>query len=150
MKSNDTDRMLRLIEGSLTEDAERELRDRIAASPELRREFERLNGTRQILRDTVRSSSERALRPFFTERLMSRLASRQSVEEELAGFLSRIFRPIAVAASLLLVGLAIYNATLSSQYEVRGNAAESVLALPPVSSASVYDLDLQSSTESRQ
>jgi hypothetical protein len=99
------------------------------------------NLLQHLLRTAVDAGGAEAIAPGFMERLDRRLLEKTSPEEAAFGSLWLAFRPVAVAFSLLLVGLAIYNIHLSRQYLQQGNVAESVLGLPPVSAASVYDLD---------
>jgi anti-sigma factor RsiW len=144
MKPNDIDLLLRHLDGELTSEETMALQSRLAGSPELRRELEQLRGTRRLVASTVETAARRGTRPLLAERVLGRLASPELPEEEFFGFLSGFFRPIALTACLLLLGLILYNANLSRQYVVTGNAAESVMGLPPVNSTTIYDLDMQS------
>jgi len=48
---------------------------------------------------------------------------------------------IAIAGLVLALCLAVYNINLSSDYVSGVSTAESILAMPPVTSMTVYDLD---------
>ncbi len=155
MNTPNHERLLRLLDGTLPPGEETRLRDDLARSPELRAELDELKALRGLLQTTVRASSEQALKPFFADRLMRRMApapqrlAATTPDEEFFGSLLRLFRPVAVAGLLLILGFATYNVTLSDEYEAEASTTEAVLGLPPVSLATAYDLDLSttSSTE---
>lgn len=140
-----TDRLLCLLEGTLDKEAEAALRSEIDRSAELQEELARLQEMRHLLKGTMQVSSEEALKPFFTDRLMRQLEPEtiQRVEhDDIAFFLSRLFRPIALAGFLIAMSLAMYNVNISSGFANESTTAEAIFALPPVNTLSVYDLDL--------
>ncbi len=147
MNNDDHDRLLRLIQGEATPQEAARLQQELAHSPALRREMEELRALHGLLRTTVHASAETALKPFFADRLLRRLAPapqrlvRRSPEEELFAGLLRLFRPLALAGVLLILGFAAYNVTLSSDYGAEPSTTEAVLALPPVTLATAYDAD---------
>ena len=148
MNTPNYERLLCLLDGTLPPDEEARLRDDLARSPELRAELDEVKALRGLLRTTVRASSEQALKPFFADRLMRRMAptpqrlAADAPDEELFGSLLRLFRPIAVTGLLIVLGFAAYNVTLSGEYEAEASTTEAVLGLPPVTLATAYDLDL--------
>ena len=147
MNTPNHERLLRLLDGALTPDEEARLRDDLARSPELRAELDEVKALRGLLQTTVRASTEQALKPFFADRLMRRLApasqplAATARDEEFFGSLLHLFRPVAVAGVLLILGFAAYNVALSGEYEAQASTTEAVLGLPPVTLATAYDLD---------
>ena len=148
MNTPNHERLLRLMEGALPPEEEARLRQELDGAAELRAELEALQGLQSVLQNTVRASSERALQPFFADRLVRRLApapqrlATTTPDEEFFGLLLRLFRPVAVAGLLLILGFATYNVTVSGDYEAQASTTEAVLGLPPVSLATAYTLDL--------
>ena len=148
MNTPNHERLLRLLQGALTPEEEAGLRRDLARSPELRAELEALKALQGLLQTTVRTTSEEALKPFFTDRLMRRLTpapqrlAAEASDEEYFSLLLRLFRPVVAAGLLLILGFAPYNVTLSSDYETRPSTTEAVLGLPPVTLATAHDLDL--------
>ena len=146
-KGRHTDRLLRFIDGTLEPEEEIQLRAEIEHSEDLQAELSRLQQMKSLLQGAASFSSEGALNPFFTDRLMKRLEPpRQQVNqhEDLAFFLSRVFRPVAFAGSVLVLCLAIYNLNQSSSYVSETTATEALFGLPPVNTMSVYDMDVYS------
>ena len=140
-----TDRLLCLLEGRLDPKDKALLHAEIEASPELQEELHRLQEMRGLLQDTVKMSSDSVLNPFFTDRLMRRLEPaniKQFEQDDIAFFLSRLFRPVALAGLVVAMFLAVYNVNISGSYTSQTTTAEAILALPPVNTLAVYDLDL--------
>lgn len=152
MKENDNsafdiDFLLRYLEGKLSDVEADRLASRLKTSPKLRDELAQVKMTQSALQQATTASVEDALAPFFTDRLMKKLTPQSaaaSLEEELAMFLIRLFRPIAIAGLFLALCLALYNVNLSNAYSSDPSTAESILAMPPVTSMAVYDLDYYS------
>lgn len=142
MNTPDHDRLLRLLEGALPPDEAARLRDEIARSPALRHEYETLRAMRTLLQTTTRDAAEKAVKPFLADRVMRRLAPQSEPEEELFGALLRLFRPVALAGLLLILGLGAYNVSRADAYDAEPSATEAVLGLPPVTLSAAYDLDL--------
>lgn len=142
MKRDDRDLLLALLDGTLRDDEEHALRARLARSPELRAELARLEGTRTILRTAVEHTAKRAVKPLLAERVMGRIARGEKVaaEDDGAGYLFRFFRPVLAVGLAVGAALAFYNVSISDQYATHGSVAETVLALPSVSTAAIYDL----------
>ena len=140
-----TDDLLRLLEGKMSEQEEHDLRSRLDKSAASRAELERLSGAYDWLQEGAAHSASSALKPFFTDRLMRRVnqvGAGGSREEEMAAMLAQVFRPVALASLVLAIFLVTYNIQLSRDYSVDSTTVESVLALPPVTSMSAFDLDL--------
>jgi len=142
MKTQNSDRLLRLMDGTLTAFEEEAVRREMASSPELRGEYERLSTMRDILRVSVEEDARNALQPFFTERLLRKLKPTGStMESDFLASLSALFRPVIAAGLVIIVALLAYN-VMTVSYEADQSATEVALGLPPVTLATAYDLDL--------
>lgn len=142
MKHDHPDQLLRFLDGALPPEEAAAVQRALDASPALRDELATLRALRGSLRAATHADD--ALQPFFTDRLMRRLApapARLSESEEFFGALVRLFRPVALAGLLLVLGFAAYNVNLAEDYEAEPTTTEAVLALPPVSLATAYDVD---------
>ena len=140
-----TDRLLQLLDGTLEPEVEAQLRSEISQSTELQDELSRLQALRGLLQDSIKASSDSALMPFFTDRLMKQLEPEQLEQKEhddIAFFLARLFRPVAVAGFIVAMFFAVYNVNISGDFASETTTAEAILGLPPVNTLSVYDLDL--------
>lgn len=145
-KSYTTDDLLQYLEGRLPAESASRLERDLADSPALSEKLARVRATRGLLRQTANQAGEDALLPFFTDRLMKKLAPQEaapvpSLEEELALSLSRLFRPVAILGLFLALCLAVYNINLSNDYTSNPSTAESILAMPPLTSTAIYDMD---------
>ncbi|GIV61966.1 MAG: hypothetical protein KatS3mg044_0832 [Rhodothermaceae bacterium] len=145
MTKHDTEQMLRWLEGAMTPDERADWERRLAASPALRQDCERLRALRDTLRATVREDAREALRPFFTDRLMKRLQPPAPPRRDdiFAEALAALFRPVLVASMALILLLAAYNVTHGVE-DAERSPAEAVLGLPPVTLTSAYELELSS------
>jgi anti-sigma factor RsiW len=100
--------LYRSFDGALADDEERELRDALAASEDLRREKSRIEAMRQM----VAASGKDAFRPFFAERVMRRVTELREGSNgiwTLQDWLSRVFRRVAIAGAAVAVGLLVLN-----------------------------------------
>ena len=127
--------LYRSFDGELTADEQRELRDALAASEELRREKSQIEKMRQM----VSASRQDAFRPFFTERVMRRVAGLREGSNgmwTLQDWLSRVFRRVAVAGAAVAVGLVVLNlvqaeqVSLTAAFGVSDAPIEEMLELP--------------------
>ena len=144
-----TERLLRWLDDQMTPAERASLEAELAGNSALRQELEVLKQTRSLLRSTSVEQADAALSPFFADRLMKRLSPTQAVprpsmDEEFAALLGQWFRPVALVGMVLVLGLATYNVNLARDYQEESTVAESVFALPPVSSDAIYDLDYYS------
>lgn len=139
------DDLLCLLDGALPRQKELAIRKELERSETLRAELERLEVTRKVLVSAAEDGAASVLKPFFTDRMMRRLnaaATRPAAEEEVASMLIRLFRPVAVVCLVLAVCLAVYNINIANDYTSDTTTTEAILALPPVNSMSVYELDV--------
>jgi len=106
------DRILELLYRSfdeeLTGDEKRELHDALARSEALRREKDRI----EAMRNMVSASGVDTFKPFFAERVMRRLSDMRESRNgiwTLQDWLSRLFRPVAIAGAAVAAGLLVFN-----------------------------------------
>ena len=133
------DRILELLYRSfdedLTGDEERELREALAASEALRREKDRI----EAMRNMVSASRVDTFKPFFAERVMRRLSevreSRNGIWT-LQDWLSRLFRPVAIAGAAVAAGLLVFNLvqadaiSVAAAFGISEVPIEEILELP--------------------
>lgn len=140
-----TDLLLRYLAGELPAEEAVQLTKALERSADLRAALADLAATQDLLKEVTQADADAALDPFFTDRLMKKLEPVQPVstgwDEELAGLLASIFRPVAIAGFFLALCLAVYNINLSNGYTVASSPTESILAIPSVSTMAIYDLD---------
>lgn len=141
-----SEQLIRLANGELAPAEADALRQKINASDDLRKQWAQTQALQRMLQTSLEAKTDDALQPFFTDRLMRRLeraeATPSRVEDDLPAVLWALFRPIAVAGLVIIIGLAFYNSNVASEYNVDASATETVLALPPVSLESAFELDL--------
>ena len=145
MRRYTTDQLLSYLDGSLGEPMKYQLHRDLEQSADLREELRALHVMQGAMQEAVAFSSDTALKPFFTDRVLRALdpAQAQSAPvEDLTYFLIRVFRPVAIVGVFLVLCLAMYNVNLSSNFTSSTTTAEAILALPPVNTMTVYDLDL--------
>ncbi len=142
MNKRHLDLTLRMLDGVLKADERAEFEGELRRSDRLRAEVDALSGLRGHLRAAAQADAERAAQPFLADRVMRRLVPATARRDDLAQSLGFLFRPVAAVGLLLAVLLAGYNVHLSQAFGSETTAAEAILALPPVSTASVYDLDV--------
>lgn len=143
MDPRELERTLRWLDGRLT-DAERlAFEAELDRHPALRADVEQLRTLRLDLRQTALADAEAVASPWLAKRVLQRLSNPPaSYADELALWLGQVFRPVALAGLVMVLILAGYNLRLSQSFATEASTAEAVLGLPPVSAASVYDLDV--------
>ena len=112
------DLMVKSLDGELTAVERSDLNAALAESAELREELARLVAVRRA----VAASGRTSFGPFFAERVMHRIRTegRATGEESLLGALFGVFRPVALAAAAVVVGLVIYNSAKTDSVSVAG------------------------------
>ena len=106
--------LLKSFDSDLTSEENDMLEKALDASEELRSEKTQLQNMRIILHD----KASKSFRPGFEERVMARIKT--TIEEDLTSMLFRIFRPVAVAAIMLIILLASFNIVSTEEYSVTG------------------------------
>ncbi len=128
----------RLLDAALSGDTA--ARKAVAQSPALRAELAALEHMRSLLQE---SSAGQTAHPFLAERVVRRIRSGAHREQILYGSLLRVFRPVVVAALLLIVSLAAYNITFRSTYTATPTTTEVMLGLQPVTLTEAFAADLE-------
>jgi hypothetical protein len=101
------DLLYKSFEVQLTKHEQHQLERALADSEQLRAEKERI----AVLRKSVAAGTNDSFKPFFADRVMQRIrAQREENEQELFfDSLIHFFRPIAIAAIVLVIILTGYN-----------------------------------------
>jgi len=108
MNKRSRELLFRSFDDRLTEREQRELKEALAASPELQEEKEHLTA----LRGDITAGAADSFKPFFAERVMHRLESSGVAEPGPMLFfesLARLFRRVAVAGAVAVVALVVIN-----------------------------------------
>lgn len=104
------------------------LKKELRHSKELRKEKKRLDA----IRIAVSASAEKSFKPFFTERVMQRITSSREKESQQEMFfesLCSVFRPVALAATIILIALLSYNVIKSDRISLASAFAVSEATL---------------------
>jgi hypothetical protein len=129
------DLLYRSFDGELSPEEQMELRDALAASEDLRLEREKIEAVRRM----VSASGRDTFKPFFAERVMSRIGDLRASSNgmwTLQEWLTRVFRRVAFAGAAVAVGLLIFNfvqtqgVSLAAAFGIAEAPIEEVLELP--------------------
>ena len=119
MKKKWLDLLRRSFDDHLSRPDQETLERILAESAELRSEKRRLTD----LRNLITSSSAESFRPFFIERIMDAVAGRGLARTPVNGWqsaLGEVFRPVAIAATLTIVGLLILGLSTTGNLSLEG------------------------------
>ena len=97
----------------------------------------------RLLRDHADESADAAMQPFLADRVMRQIATPERSEEQLLSSLFGLFRPVALASLLLMLGFVGYNTIISRSFDVQPTVTEVVFGLQPVSLTEAYTTDLE-------
>ncbi len=124
--------LYRSFDTELSPEEEEQLRLALRQSEELRIEKEKI----AALRDDITSGKSQSFEPFFADRVMGKLYDMENKKEEEYFFewLFALFRPLAIAATILIIIAIGYNIGSSGQISLEG-----ALAIPDVTLDEVYD-----------
>ncbi len=108
MESKIQDLLLRSFDTELTKAERRRLDEALQNSAQLRHERERI----RLVREAITEKTPCSFSPFFAERVMSRIRreNASSIEVAYGDVLVGAFRPVIVAAFLLILVLLSFNA----------------------------------------
>lgn len=145
MSTPNCERLLSFLRNELTPPEVAALKEELDHSAALRTELADLKALQHLLQESMRESSETALRPFFADRVMRRIAPAPvpAPDEALLEYLWHLFRPMVAVSTLLILGLAAYSASSIDAYEVTPTTSEAILGLQPVTLTSVFAADLE-------
>lgn len=133
----DTDTMLRLLRGELSESEARKTRDVIAADPNLAAEFRRI----QCIESRLKESAADSFGPYFSDRVMKRILSKAAAgRSAFYESLQWVFVRLAVASVIVVVGLGFYSAIDARESEFASNTIEAVFGLPSADLESLFYL----------
>jgi hypothetical protein len=126
------DLLYRSFDSELSPEEKRILEQALTQSDELRREKEIIAS----LRSDIQSCKETSFNPNFVDRVMEKIHSKEQRDEseQLFDSLFVYFRPVAIAASILIIIIAGYNISTTGSFSLEG-----ALGVPEVSVDDVYD-----------
>ena len=114
MNNDERDLLLKSLDSELSAEENQKLEEASRKSEDLRNEREILLN----IRSSLKSVTVRSFRDGFEERVMAKI--RVKHDEEFTAGLFRIFRPVAIAAILLIIITASFNMWNSDQISVDG------------------------------
>lgn len=126
--------VIRVLTGEAQEKERAQLLARLEHEPELRAEYDRL----QALGRTLSGAEKPTFGPFFTARVMNRLARERTGAVSMYESLRWVFARVAVAGLVACVGLGVYNTVIASNAEIGNSAIESALGVPAENLETVY------------
>ncbi len=124
--------LYRSFDTDLSPEEKKQLDIALRQSSDLKIEKDRISA----LRDNIASGKKQSFEPFFADRVMGRVYDIDKENEEDLFFerLFALFRPVAIAATVLIVIAIGYNIGSSGQISLEG-----ALAVPEVTLDEVYD-----------
>jgi hypothetical protein len=127
------DLLHRSFDQALTDAEQAELDARLADSPELRNQQQRLIDIRNLLQDGAADS----FKPFFAARLMNKLKDVRTKQEDFFGSLVWSCRLIGLTGALTVVALFAYNSI-----EEKSISLDALLGLPAITLEDTWQLDI--------
>ena len=112
--------LYRSFDEMLTQSEQLQLDNALAHSQELRDERNRI----ARMRSTISHSSAPSFQPFFAEKVMRRIRAVDSKQERFFDSLIEVFRPVAIAATILFIALLSYNLFKSDKVTLASAFAE--------------------------
>jgi hypothetical protein len=127
--------LYRSFEEQLTSEENNLLKEGLKNSSELREEERKISKLRNI----IKKEKVSAFKPFFADRVMNEIEAFVKDREEDTFFESLffLFKPIAIAATALIIIIAGYNITSSGQFSLEG-----AIGIPEVTLDDAYDTSL--------
>jgi hypothetical protein len=119
----------------LTPEEQKILDQAVSQSEELKQEMEKII----LIRKKVKANSVKTFKPFFADRVMQRIdrIKNRNYNDLLGESLFRIFKPVMIAAVLLILIITSYNMTSTKQLSLEG-----ILAVPEVTLEQAFDPSL--------
>ena len=127
--------LYRSFDTSLNPEEQKKLDEAMEQSDQLRKESERI----KIIRKKLEANKEQSFNPFFADKVMQRInkISIMDNNELFYESLFKVFKPVMVAAILLIIGISSYNIANTRQFSLEG-----VLAVPEVTLEQAFDPSL--------
>jgi hypothetical protein len=132
--------LYRSFDSDLSPQDKRLLEEALSQSEEFRKEREMIIS----LRKKLQQGKVTSFKPFFADRVMAKIRYSKRLDEKEQFFESLfvIFRPITIAAAILIIIIAGYNITSTGKFSFEG-----ALGIPDVTVNEVYDPTLALLTE---
>ena len=132
MDENMLQLIYRSFDSELSAEEQEQLDKALALSAELRAEQAKISA----IRNKVLQSKEPAFRPFFADRVMARIRSANNAAGKELFFesLISVFKPLAIAAAILIIIITSYNMNRAGQVSL-----EAAMALPEVALEEAFD-----------
>ncbi|NNC65665.1 MAG: hypothetical protein HKN84_12835 [Gammaproteobacteria bacterium] len=125
--SIDRDTMLRMLRAELPEEEAAAYRRAIDADPNLLAEYRSVQSMHGLLRE----SRAESFGPYFSERVMKKLAgSASSVRPSLYESMQWVFLRLATACVLVVIGLGAYNVLDSRESDLASTTIDAAFGLP--------------------
>ena len=128
MKKEERDLLIKSLDSELSVSEDHILQKSLNMSEELRNEREHL----LEMRDVLKSEAAKSFSSGFEDRVMAKIQSRQN--EDFTVYLLRVFKPVAIAAILLIIITASLNVWSSEQISLDG-----VMAINDVSPEEAFN-----------
>jgi hypothetical protein len=117
--------LYRSFDDELTQAEQQRLDQALSELKELREEKSRIAQMRTVISDSGRES----FKPFFAEKLIRRIREAKQAQESFFDSLIYVFRPVVIAATILLIVLMSYNLFKSDHKSVASAFAEPEITL---------------------
>ncbi len=131
MKKKILDLLYKSLDSELTARENQELNRALLESQELRDEKQKIAKTREAIYKTKAKS----FKPFFAERVINEMRARRSNQNQAESFFNSlliVFRPVAIAAVIILISLLSYNLKKTGNYSIAGALGESKTTLEEI------------------
>ena len=128
MNKKSLELLYRSFDEVLTPNEKQRLKDALAKSKELREEKQQIMETRR----SISNAAVQSFNPFFAEKVMRRIREGERSSELFFESLLYSFRPVAIAATILLIALMSYNFFKSDQLSIASIFAEPEVSLEQV------------------
>lgn len=134
------DLLYRSFDSDLNQEDKRILEKALSQSEELRQEKEMIVS----LRTNIKESKTSSFNPFFADRVMENIHSPEQTDEgeKFYESLFVFFRPIAIAATVLIIIIAGYNMSTTGHFSLEG-----AFGVQDVTVDDIYDPTLALATE---
>ena len=138
MKKKILELLYRSFENSLSSEEKKILQDELEGSEELQTEKRQITA----MRATISAGAQKSFKPFFPQRIIQRIREQERNRETFVESLFYIFKPVAIAATILFFALISYNLITSDHVSLANAFAE-----PEVTLEQVFDPTLHLTME---
>ncbi len=121
--------LYRSFDEPLTAKEQQRLHDALISDEQLKEEKEQISRFRTTVQQ---ANPEGSFSPFFADRVVNRTLASKSAEEPVFEALLSLFRPIAVAALIILLILISFNLKNTGDYSVAGALGEQPATLEEI------------------